>query len=136
MKYKSTLDMIHLREIRSAADMKTTAMESSQLSVRAKALLLKRALDLILASLILIVFSPLLLRNDAGTKISDGTMFKAVELFYRIILCPQTMLFILPLLIVLDNILNWQIVIFSYIVVGFYAGLAILWLSLCLWKRA
>lgn len=85
------------------------------------------------------VFSSFILinfRNDAGTKISDGTMFKAVESFYRIILCPQTMLFILPLLIVLNNILNWQIVIFSYIVVGFYAGLAILWLSLCLWKRA
>lgn len=85
------------------------------------------------------VFSSFILinfRNDAGTKISDSTMFKAVELFYRIILCPQTMLFILPLLIVLNNILNWQIVIFSYIIVGFYAGLAILWLSLCLWKRA
>ncbi len=75
-------------------------------------------------------------RNDAGTKISDGIMFKAIGLFYRIVLSPQAILFILPLLIALNNVLNWQIVTFSYIVTGFYTGLAVLWLLLCLWKKA
>lgn len=74
-------------------------------------------------------------RRYVGTKILDGTIFEAIGLFYRIIFSIQVMLFILPLLIVLSNILNWQIVIFSYIVVGFYAGLAIQWLLLCLWKK-
>ncbi len=85
----------------------------------------------VLSSYILINF-----RNDAGTKISDGIMFKVIELFYRIILSPQAMLFILPLLIVLSNVLNWQIVIFSYTVTGFYTGSAVLWFLLCLWKKA
>ena len=76
------------------------------------------------------------LRNDAGIKISDGIMFKAIELFYRIILSPQAMLFVLPLLIALNNVLNWQIVTFSYIVTGFYTGSAVLWFLLCLWKKA
>ena len=75
-------------------------------------------------------------RKYVGTKILDGTIFEAIGLFYRIIFSMQVMLFILPLLIVLSNILNWQIIVFSYIVVGFYAGLAILWLLLCLWKKA
>jgi len=74
-------------------------------------------------------------RKYVGTKILDGTIFEAIGLFYRIIFSMQVMLFILPLLIVLSNILNWQIIVFSYIVVGFYAGLAILWLLLCLWKK-
>ena len=75
-------------------------------------------------------------RKYAGTKISDGPIFKAIEFFYRFVFSMQVMLFIVPLLIVLSNILNWQIIVFSYIVVGFYAGLAILWLLLCLWKKA
>jgi len=74
-------------------------------------------------------------RRDVETKMLDGTIFRAIGLFYRIIFSMQVMLLILPLLIVLNNILNWQIVIFSYIVVGFYAGLAILWLVLCLLKK-
>jgi len=76
MKYKSMLDMIHLGEIRSAADMKTTAMESSRLFVKEKALLIKRALDLILTSLILMAFSPLLLLIMLAIKIgSPGPVF-------------------------------------------------------------
>jgi len=85
----------------------------------------------VLSSFILINF-----RNDAGTEISDGIMFKAIALLYRIVTCPQVILFILPLLIALNNVLNWQIVTFSYIVTGFYTGLAVLWLLLCFWKKA
>lgn len=60
---------------------------------------------------------------------------KFVKLFYRIVLSIQFMLFILPLLAVLNNILKWHIVIFSYIVAGFYALLAILWFFLCIWRK-
>lgn len=84
------------------------------------------------------IFSAFMLinfRGEVGAKISDGTIFRAVELFYRLILSIQFMLFVLPLLIVLTNILNWPIVIFSSIVVSFYTGLAIFWLLLCLWKK-
>lgn len=60
---------------------------------------------------------------------------KSVKLFYRIVLSIQFMLFVLPMLIVLNNTLKWHIIIFSYIVAGFYALLAILWLFLCIWRK-
>ena len=71
MKYKSMLDVIDLGKIKSA-EMKASAMESSELFVRAKALLLKRAPDLLLASLMLIVFSPLLFLIMLAIKISSS----------------------------------------------------------------
>jgi len=75
MKYKSMLDVIDLGKIESA-EMKTSAMGSSQLSVRAKTLLLKRAPDLLLASLVLIVFSSLLFLIMLAIKIgSSGPVF-------------------------------------------------------------
>lgn len=74
-------------------------------------------------------------RKYVGTEILDDTIFETIGLFYRVVFSMPVMLFILPLLIVLSNILNWEIVIFSYTVAGFYAGLAILWLLLCLWKK-
>ena len=75
MKYKSIVDVIDLGKIESA-EMKTSAMGSSQLSVRAKTLLLKRAPDLLLASLVLIVFSSLLFLIMLAIKIgSSGPVF-------------------------------------------------------------
>ena len=75
MKYKSIVDVIDLGKIKSA-EMKASAMGSSQLFVRAKALLLKRAPDLLLASLMLIVFSPLLFLIMLAIKIgSSGPVF-------------------------------------------------------------
>ena len=75
MKYKSILDVIDLRETKSA-EIKVSATESSEVLARAKAFLLKRALDLILTSLILIVFSPLLLLIMLVIKIgSSGPVF-------------------------------------------------------------
>jgi lipopolysaccharide/colanic/teichoic acid biosynthesis glycosyltransferase len=69
------LDVIDLGKIKSA-EMKASARESSQLFVRAKALLLKRAPDLLLASLMLIVFSPLLLLVMLAIKVgSPGPVF-------------------------------------------------------------
>jgi len=75
MKYKSILEAIDLGETKSA-EIKAGAMESSQLFVRAKAFLLKRALDLILTSLILIAFSPWLFLIMLAIKIgSPGPVF-------------------------------------------------------------
>jgi len=54
-----------------SAEMKANAMESSELSVRAKIFLLKRVLDLMLSSLILIAFSPLLLLIMLAIKIGS-----------------------------------------------------------------
>ena len=58
-----------------------------------------------------------------------------IKLIYKIALSIQFMLFILPLMIVLNNILGWEIVRFSYAVVNFYILLAILWFFLCIWKK-
>jgi len=75
MEYKSNLGVIDLGKTKSA-EIKASAMESSELFVGAKAFLLKRALDLILTSLILIVFSPLLLLIMLAIKIgSPGPVF-------------------------------------------------------------
>jgi len=75
MKYKSILEVIDLGETKSA-EIKASAMESSQLLVGTKAFLLKRALDLILTSLILTAFFPLLLLIMLAIKIgSPGPVF-------------------------------------------------------------
>jgi len=75
MRYENNPGVIHLGEIESA-EMKANAMKSSELSVRAKAFPLKRVLDLMLASLILIVFFPLLLLIMLAIKIgSPGPVF-------------------------------------------------------------
>ena len=75
MKYKSILDLIDLGKIKSA-EMKASAMGSSELFVRGKTFPLKRALDLILTSLILIAFSPWLLLIMLAIKIgSPGPVF-------------------------------------------------------------
>ncbi len=75
MKYKSMLDVIDLGKIESA-EMKASAVGWSQLFVRAKALLLKRAPDLLLASLMLVVFSPVLFLITLAIKIgSSGPAF-------------------------------------------------------------
>ncbi|MFQ6067544.1 MAG: sugar transferase [bacterium] len=81
MKYKSNLDIIDLGETKST-QVKAMAIESSQLFARAKASFLKRALDLILASLILITFSPLLLLVMVAIKIgSPGpVLYKQIRL--------------------------------------------------------
>ena len=63
------------------------------------------------------------------------TKLKVVKLFYRVILSIQFMLFILPLLIVLNNILNVNLTLFSYIVTLFYTTIATTWLLLCFHKR-
>jgi len=77
MKYKSMLDVIDLGKIKSA-EIKASAMGSSQLFVKEKALLLKRAPDLLLASLMLIVFSPLLFLIMLAIKIgSPGPVLHA-----------------------------------------------------------
>jgi lipopolysaccharide/colanic/teichoic acid biosynthesis glycosyltransferase len=69
------LDVIDLGKIKSA-EMKASAMGSSQLFVRAKALFLKRAPDLLLASLMLIVFFPLLFLIMLAIKIGGpGPVF-------------------------------------------------------------
>jgi len=69
------------------------------------------------------------------TKIAYDTEVKGFAIFFRIVFSIQVMLFILPLLIVLTNIFNWQIVIFSYIITSFYAGLVAFWFLLCLLKK-
>jgi len=75
MKYKSIVDVIDLGETKSA-EIKASAMESSQLFVRGKVFSLKRALDLILTSLILIAFSPWLFLIMLAIKIgSPGPVF-------------------------------------------------------------
>ncbi len=75
MKYKSIVEVIDLGETKSA-ETKASATESSRLFVRAKAFLLKRALDLMLTSLILIALSPLLLLVMLAIKIgSPGPVF-------------------------------------------------------------
>ena len=70
-------------------------------------------------------------RHALRNKIRQNKKFKAVNSFYRIVLSLQFMLFILPLLIVLNIISSFDLVIFSYIVVWFYIVLAILWILLC-----
>lgn len=74
-------------------------------------------------------------RAEVGAKISNTGIFKVFELLYRVSLSIEAMLFVLPLLIALSNPIGWSIVTFSYIIVGFYAGLAILWLLLCFWEK-
>ena len=75
MRYENNPGVIDLGETKSA-EMKVNALESSELSVRPKTFLFKRVLDLMLAFLILIVFSPLLLSIMLAIKIgSPGPMF-------------------------------------------------------------
>ena len=75
MEYKSNLGVIDLGKTKSAK-IKASAMQSSELFVGAKVFLLKQALDLILTSLILIVFSPLLLLIMLAIRIgSPGPVF-------------------------------------------------------------
>ncbi len=74
---KIILDVIDLGETKSAK-IKASLMESSQLFVKGKAFLLKRALDLILTSLILMVFSPWLFLIMLAIKIGS-----AGPVFYR-----------------------------------------------------
>lgn len=81
-----------------------------------------------LSSFILINF-----RRGLRNEILGG--IKLIRLVYKIILSIQFMLFILPVLVVLNNILNWHIVIFSYIIVSFYSLLAILWFFLCIRRK-
>lgn len=63
-------------------------------------------------------------------KLSFDTEFKGFAIFFRVIFSIQVMLFILPLLIVLVNVFNWQITTFSYIAVIFYAIITGLWFLL------
>lgn len=75
-------------------------------------------------------------RNESiRNKIAYDTEFKGFAIFFRVIFSIQVMLFILPLFIVLTNVLNWPIIIFSYVVISIYAGLVIFWFSLCFWKN-
>lgn len=74
-------------------------------------------------------------RAEVGAKISNTATFKALELLYRISLSIEVMLFALPLFFALSNFIGWSMATFSCIIVDSYAGLAILWLSLCLWKK-
>jgi len=75
MKYKSMLDLIDLGKIKSA-EMKASAMGSSELLVREKTFPLKRALDLILTYLILVGLSPFLVLIVLAIKIgSPGPVF-------------------------------------------------------------
>jgi len=80
------------------------------------------------SSLILINF-----RVGLRNKILNGFIF--IKLLYKVILSIQFMLFILPLLLVLNNIWDWEAVTFSYVVVSFYISLAILWVFLCICKK-
>jgi len=73
--------------------------------------------------------------NFIRSKTAYDIEFKGFAIFFRIIFSIQVMLFILPLLIVLTNILNWPIATFSYIVIGFYAVIVIFWFSLCVWRK-
>lgn len=74
-------------------------------------------------------------RDEVRVKISNVGIFKVLALLYRVSLSIEAMLFILPLLIAFSNLINWSIVLFSYIIVSFYAGLASLWLLLCLGEK-
>ena len=75
MKHKSMPDLIDLGKIKST-EMKASATESSELFVRGKIFPLKRTLDLILTSVMLIAFSPLLLLIMLAIKIgSPGPVF-------------------------------------------------------------
>lgn len=80
------------------------------------------------SSLVLINF-----RIELRTKILGNILF--LKLLYKIMLSIQFMLFILPMLIVLTGIWDWQIVILSYIIAGFYILLAIIWVFLCIFKK-
>ena len=81
------------------------------------------------SSLVLINF-----RTELRNNILNGMIL--IKLLYKVVLSIQFMLFILPLLVVSNNIWDWEIVIFSYVVVGFYISLAILWFFLCIWKKS
>ncbi|MFQ5868060.1 MAG: sugar transferase [bacterium] len=75
MKYKSILDVIDFGETKST-EIKESAMESSELFISGKSVLLKRVLDLMLTCLILIVFSPLLFLIMLAIKIgTPGPVF-------------------------------------------------------------
>lgn len=79
-----------------------------------------------LSSFILINF-----KKATVNRIRSKKKFKALNSFYRIVLSIQFMLFIFPLLIVLNAILNLKLVTFSYIAICFYLVLAVLWLLIC-----
>lgn len=67
-------------------------------------------------------------------NLAYDTRFKGFAIFFRVIFSIQVMLFILPLLIVLINVFNWEIVTFSYIVISFYAITTAFWFLLSFWK--
>lgn len=67
-------------------------------------------------------------------KIAYDTEFKGLAIFFRLVFSIQVMLFILPLLIVLTNILGWSIVKFSYIALIFYGAITVIWFILSFYK--
>jgi len=74
MRYENTLDVTELET--KSSEMKARTRESGQLLVRGKPFFLKRVLDLVFASLILVVLSPLLLLVMLAIKIgSPGPVF-------------------------------------------------------------
>ena len=88
--------------------------------------------------IVLSAFSAFILinfREALENEIIRDTKLKVVKPFYRVILSIQFMLFILPLLIVLNNILNLNLILLSYILTLFYTTIAMTWLLLCFRKR-
>jgi len=70
-----------------------------------------------------------------GAGLAYDTEFKGFPKFFRIIFSIQVMLFILPLLIVLNNVFHWQIAAFSYIIVIFYTIIVAFWFLLSFFKN-
>lgn len=91
-------------------------------------------------SIFLIIFSIFSLfilinfRTETATKTLHDVTSAPIKWLYRISLSIEMMLFVLPTLMVLNNLIGWSVTIFSSIVTIIYGGLAILWISFCVWK--
>lgn len=85
--------------------------------------------------IILNIFSASMLinfREKTGVNLPAGFMFKVIGLMYRFFLFIQTMLFIVPLILVLVNIFGLSVLTASYIISLFYLFLSVFWIMLCL----
>jgi len=67
-------------------------------------------------------------------KIAYDTELKGFAIFFRVIFSIQAMLFILPMLIVLNNIFDWDLAKLSYSVISIYTIITLIWFLLCLFK--
>jgi phosphatidylglycerophosphate synthase len=63
-------------------------------------------------------------------NISYDIDFRGFAIFFRVVFSIQAMIFILPVFVVINNILNWSLSTFSYVSVSFYALVTFLWFLL------